>query len=234
MSTPTTEISKAIILVGGDKGGVGKSTVARAIADYFFAKGISFSGFDGDDTNPTFLRFVEGSGRIHTKSVKGFEPLINGLESDATHQLVDLGAGTSIMLSQFCDQTGFLDLAKEYGARILIVFVLAPSADSINLLKTLAEQYGDRVTYIIARSNSTSGTWDLWESSKARKRLLDELKAVEITIPMLDAESFSLVDRYSLRWASAVSDKRLPLACRSYIHRWLAKVSTEFEKAKLA
>lgn len=234
MRTDIADTSKVTILVGGDKGGVGKSTVARAIADYLDAKGIAFTSFDGDDTNPTFLRFVEGAGRIHTKSVKGFEPLINGLESDSTHQLVDLGAGTSIVLSHFCDQTGFLDLATEYGAKILIVFVLAPSADSISLLKTLAEQYGSRVKYLIARSNSTSGTWDLWENSKARKRLLDELAAVEISIPTLDAEAFSLVDRYSLRWASAVTDKRLPLASRSYIHRWIAKVSSEFEKAKLA
>jgi hypothetical protein len=232
-TTPDQISTKAIILVGGDKGGVGKSTVARAIADYLAEKAVTFTGYDGDDTNPTFLRFFPEAVRIHTKSVKGFEPLINGLEAEPSHQLVDLGAGTSIVLTHFADQTGFIDLAREYGVRVIVVFVLAPSADSVGLLKTLAEQYGNRVSYVIARSNAIPGTWDLWEGSKARKRLLDELNAIEIHIPALDAEAFSLVDRNSLRWSAAVEDKRLPLASRSYIHRWLTKVSVEFDKAKL-
>jgi Mrp family chromosome partitioning ATPase len=230
-STPPT--TKSIILVGGDKGGVGKSTVARALADYLGKKDAGFTGYDGDDTNPTFLRFFPDAVRIHTKSVKGFEPLINALESDKGQHLVDLGAGTSIVLSHFADQTGFLDLTREYGARVVILFVLAPSADSIGLLKMLSEQYGNAVSYVIARSNAIPGTWDLWDGSKARKRLIEELAAVEITIPALDAEAFSLVDRFSLRWSVAADDKRLPLASRSYIHRWLAKVFGEFDKAKL-
>lgn len=230
-STPTT--TKSIILVGGDKGGVGKSTVARALADFLTRKSVGFIGYDGDDTNPTFLRFFPSAVRIHTKSVKGFEALINGLEAQQTHQLVDLGAGTSIVLGHFADQTGFIELARNYSARVVLVFVLAPSEDSIGLLKILADQYGDTVNYVVARSNAIPGTWDLWDGSKTRKRLLDELAAVEINIPALDSEAFSLAGRNSLMWSAAADDKRLPLASRSYIHRWLGKVFGEFDKAKL-
>ena len=232
-NTSTQPTTKSIILVGGDKGGVGKSTVARALVDFLSRNGVRFTGYDGDDTNPTFLRFFPDAVRIHTKNIKGFEPLINALESDAACHVVDLGAGTSIVLGQFAEQTGFLELVSQYGARVVVLFVLAPGADSIGLLKTLSEQYGEQVAYVVARSNAIPGTWDLWEGSKARKRLLDELGAVEITIPALDAEAFSLVDRHSLKWSATPEDKRLSLATRSYVRRWLAKVFAEFEKAKV-
>jgi len=229
----TTEVqktNKTIVLVAGDKGGVGKSCLARAIASYLIENGVRYRGYDGDDTNPTFFRFFPDVQRIHTKSPKGFEALINGLEGDEPCQLADLGAGTSIVLGQFIDQTGFLELAASYGSRIVFVFVLAPGADSAGLLQILAERYGNKVTYVIARSNAIPGTWDLWEGSKTRKRLLEDLGAVEIAIPALDAEAFSLADRHSLQWTAAATDKRLPLACRSYVHRWINKVYVEFGK----
>lgn len=120
MKTTNSTTTRTIILVGGDKGGVGKSTVARALADFLAKKEVRFTGYDGDDANPTFLRFFPESTRIHTKSVKGFEPLINSLESDITHQLVDLGAGTSLVFSRFTDETGFIDLARDHGARVVV------------------------------------------------------------------------------------------------------------------
>ena len=48
---------KKIILVTGDKGGVGKSFTARIIADYLLDKKVSFRAFDTDKTNATFYRF---------------------------------------------------------------------------------------------------------------------------------------------------------------------------------
>lgn len=223
---------KTILLVGGDKGGVGKSTIARAVADYLEANSVTFLAYDGDDANPTFLRFFKNATRICTKTIKGFEPLINGLEAAQTVQLVDLGAGTSITLSQFAEATGFVELAHSLGARIVLLFALAPSSDSIALLKTISERYGSSIQYVIAKSNAIPGTWDLWEGSKTRKRLVEE-GAVEIEIPALDAEAYSRVDTLSLRWLAASTDKQLPLASRAYIHRWREKVLAELGRANL-
>ena len=37
-----------IHFIGGEKGGVGKSLVARILAQYFIDKNLSFQGFDTD------------------------------------------------------------------------------------------------------------------------------------------------------------------------------------------
>ena len=46
-----------IHLIGGEKGGVGKSMVARVIAQYLIDKEIPFRGFDTDRSHRSLLRF---------------------------------------------------------------------------------------------------------------------------------------------------------------------------------
>jgi hypothetical protein len=231
--------TQTIVFVGGDKGGVGKSTVARTLLEFYQQEKVPFIAFDGDDTNPTLTRFFKTAERLSSKTPKGFEPLINNLEGPEGRegvqrplQLVDLGAGTSIVLNQFVEQTGFFEVAKAQGAKVTFVFVLAPSADSINLLKILSEQHGRRLAYVIVRNNANPGTWDLWEGSKTRAWVLSALDGIELEIPILDAEAFAQVDRKGVSWREALLSKEVKLVARSYIFRWRQKVYAEFEKAK--
>ena len=46
-----------IHLIGGEKGGVGKSVVARLLAQYFIDHSIPFLGFDSDRSHGALLRF---------------------------------------------------------------------------------------------------------------------------------------------------------------------------------
>jgi hypothetical protein len=49
-----------IHLIGGEKGGVGKSLVARLLAQYFIDKSIPFIGFDSDRSHGALMRFYAG------------------------------------------------------------------------------------------------------------------------------------------------------------------------------
>ena len=48
-----------IHFIGGEKGGVGKSVVARVLAQYFIDKKVPFTGFDTDRSHTTFTRFYQ-------------------------------------------------------------------------------------------------------------------------------------------------------------------------------
>lgn len=48
---------KRLVIVTGDKGGVGKSTFARGLVQTYLDKGQSFLGFDADSSNSQLLRF---------------------------------------------------------------------------------------------------------------------------------------------------------------------------------
>ena len=49
-----------IHLIGGEKGGVGKSMVARLVAQYLIDHSIPFLGFDSDRSHGALLRFYAG------------------------------------------------------------------------------------------------------------------------------------------------------------------------------
>ncbi len=49
-----------IHLVGGEKGGVGKSLVARLLAQYMIDHNMPFLGFDSDRSHGALLRFYSG------------------------------------------------------------------------------------------------------------------------------------------------------------------------------
>jgi len=46
-----------IHFIGGEKGGVGKSLVARVLAQYFIDTNVPFLGFDTDRSHGALLRF---------------------------------------------------------------------------------------------------------------------------------------------------------------------------------
>lgn len=193
--------------------------------------------FDGDDTNPTFQRFWPEVKRLFSKNTKGFEVLINNLEAPESIQLVDLGAGTSLTLIDFADKTDFLKMCEEHEAKVTFFFTLAPSVDSVGLLKRLSEQFTDRVDYVVARSEAIPGSWDLWETSNTRKTVLEKYHAIEISVPALDGDAFSAVDRLTnnkdrLTWAAAAEMKEVPLVSRAYVGRWLEKTFAQYEKVK--
>jgi len=233
-----SEIRKRQILVCGDKGGVGKSTIARTLAEWLATKKADALFFDGDDTNPTFARFLPSAQRLLTKTTKGFEVLINNLEGKEAIQLVDLGAGTSLTLVQFAEKTDYIGTCSEFGARVIFVFALAPSADSIGLLKILSESFGPSADYVICRNEANSGSWALWERSATRKAILEEHGGIELIIPALDPDAYSAVDRLAagegaLTWAEAAKNAEIPLVSRSYIKRWRDKTFSQFERASL-
>lgn len=211
--------NRRVTLVSGDKGGVGKSAATRGVAEFLDQNAVEYLLYDGDVVNPTLTRFFKDkSVRLDTRTVKGFEPLINNLEHQTGYQLVDLGGGTSMILRQFIEKTDFLETAKQMGTPITVFFVLFPSVDSINLLKILSEKYPE-LQYVLAKAEFGNGTWELWNDSKTRSRLIEN-KAIEISIPALDGEAFSIADNNSLKWAEAAESKTLPLAPRSYVKRW--------------
>jgi cellulose biosynthesis protein BcsQ len=52
-----------IHFIGGEKGGVGKSVVARIVAQYLIDHQMPFAGVDGDRSNPTFSRYYSSTRR---------------------------------------------------------------------------------------------------------------------------------------------------------------------------
>src|SRR3990167_8526716 len=98
MPVPTLETvtSSRIHLIGGEKGGVGKSMVSRLLAQYFIDQHLPFVGYDTDRSHGALMRFY--ADYASPVVVDRYEALDQIIESAAAQPgcraLVDLAAQT--------------------------------------------------------------------------------------------------------------------------------------------
>src|SRR4051812_30589328 len=84
-----------LILTHGEKGGVGKTTMARVVADFLKNREIPFRGFDAEGTTGGLLRFHPGdTAPIDVASAASVAPVLDyAMEGTGKPvALVDLGA----------------------------------------------------------------------------------------------------------------------------------------------
>ena len=156
-----------IHLIGGEKGGVGKSVVARVLAQYMIDKDIPFVGFDTDQVawiaDAVLHRF-----RI-PMLVDSYESLDTMVELAAENPeeriLVDLAAQTHERLVKWIDESGVLEALSDHGLSLTYWHVMDSGKDSVALLKSLIDRFGSRLNYVIVLNQLRGDNFDLFEKS---------------------------------------------------------------------
>src|SRR5882762_10403786 len=140
-----------IHLVGGEKGGVGKSLVARLLAQYFIDRSIPFIGFDSDRTHGALLRFYAGyASPILMDSYESLDVIVEAAtENPERRILVDLAAHSNEGLTQWMDDSQLLEVAPEIGLNIRYWHVMDSGRDSVDLLKRLLDRHGTKFNYTL-------------------------------------------------------------------------------------
>jgi hypothetical protein len=225
--------------IGGEKGGVGKSLVARVLAQYLIDKQLPFLGFDTDRSHGALMRFY--SGYASPVLVDKFET-IDAIMEAAVDQpdrrvVVDLAAQTHELLVKWMDESGVLDLADETGFVIHYWHVMDAGKDSVDLLKKLFDRFGERLSYVLVLNQirgddfailSQSGEYERARALGAKFVSLKHLN--DGTINKIDATSSSF-------WAAQNSaDKAttgLGLMDRQRVKTWLRDTYQQLEAAEV-
>lgn len=109
-----------IHLIGGEKGGVGKSMIARLLAQYFIDHQIAFTAFDADRSHGALLRFYAGfAAPILVDQPESLDTLVEAAASQPERRiLVDLAAQTGEPLMRWMDESQLLAVAAELNLNI--------------------------------------------------------------------------------------------------------------------
>jgi hypothetical protein len=226
-----------IHFIGGEKGGVGKSLVARTLAQYLIDKNLPFLGFDTDRSHGALMRFY--SGYASPVLVDRYESLDAIMEAAADQPerriIVDLAAQTHDPLVRWMDESGVLNLADEMGIAIVYWHVMDSGKDSVDLLKRLLDRFGKQLRYVLVRNQVRGSDFTVLEQSGEQARAM-ELGAQVVSVRHLHDGVINKIDATnSSFWAAkntAGSDNAgLGLMDRQRVKMWLRDVYREFEAA---
>lgn len=224
-----------IHLVGGEKGGVGKSLVARVLAQYFIDHSIAFLGFDSDRSHGALLRFYAGyASPVLVDHYESLDAIVEAATENTERRiLVDLAAQTQRSLTNWMDESQLLEVAPELGLSIRYWHVMDNGKDSVDLLQRLLDKYGRRLHYVIVQNQLRGDDFSILRQSGQLERaqgwgadVITLARVQESTLTRIDAASTSF-------WAATQPDDksaRLGVLERQRLRTWLKNAYDEIAR----
>ena len=235
---PTLEshpVSK-IHLIGGEKGGVGKSMMSRLLAQYFIDQHLPFVGFDTDRSHGSLLRFyAEFASPALVDRYEALDRIIEAaVEQPGRRVLVDLAAQTQEPLVRWMEESGVLDMADLSGIALYYWHVMDSGRDSVDLLERLLDRFGQRVHYVLVRNQLRGDDFGQLERSgqldRARGlggRVIDIRRLHDAVVQKIDARNASF---WAAKHNSAIDGPGLGLMERQRLKMWLSHAFGEIAK----
>jgi len=217
--------------IGGEKGGVGKSVVARVLAQYFIDNELPFTGFDTDRSHTTFTRFYQGY--ASPVIVDRFESLDAIAQALVDHTgettpsiIVDLAAQTAAPVARWIKESDLLTLMAEMGITVNLWHIADPGKDSVDLLDRLIETYGEGPNYIVVKNEGRGSDFSQLDHSEALQKALSKGAHV-VSLGQLHESSMRKIDRQDTSFWAAVHQTSGPEALglleRQRVKSWLKK-----------
>ncbi len=224
-----------IHLIGGEKGGVGKSLVARLLAQYMIDKSLPFLGFDSDRSHGALMRFYAGyASPVVVDRYESLDTIVETAAGDPERRiLVDLAAQTHEPLAKWIEDSGLLEMTGELGLSVHYWHVMDSGKDAVDLLKNLLDRFGSRMSYVLVLNQVRGDDFDILDRSGEKERAL-AVGAKVISLKRLQESAMKKIDARSISFWSATNhaDKEangLGLMERQRVKMWLRHTYGELD-----
>ena len=224
-----------VILVGADKGGVGKTFLSRALLDYLASHSISARGFD---TEGALNRFhTTNTEVVDLTTAKDQMKVFDALNSRVV-TVIDIRAGLLSPTLRVLRDIGFLDQARQGGVMVLVLHVLGSSIASLQEIDATSEIVNG-LLYFAVKNHVNDSTFFEWDQKTSE----DFFKKIEgaITIPQLNERAVEAIEVAATPFSAFVANKTangegadFSMVLRGYTAFWLKNVYAELDRVKLA
>ncbi len=230
-----------VILVGADKGGVGKTTVARTLLDYFGAHHTPVRAFDTEAPRGTLKRFhPEVTEVVDVSAVADQMKIFDTLGSaDARVTVIDVRAGLLSATLQVLRDIGFIDSARKGQITFAVFHILGPSIASLNEIAETAAAVGE-ASYFLVKNRINDTNFFEWDPATYNSYFNQIKGAAEISIPKLNELACEQVEVASQPFVSFIANKNskgepanYSFVLRGYVRHWLGNVWGEYDRVKL-
>lgn len=168
------------VVIHGDKGGVGKSFVAQALADFLCGRKVPVAIIDADTQNPDVFRMFSGSLPTAQANIRSENGWMDLMDFVAANQGCTIIMNTPAGIGEYMkdDLVSFSNFLKSQDIPIEMemFWVMNANHDSVNLFGKAMEKYGQyfskiRVVCNLHFSGGNVDAFILWAESELRTRI---------------------------------------------------------------
>ena len=231
-----------VIVVGADKGGVGKTTVSRTLLDYFSANNVPTRAFDTESPRGTLKRFHPDITEIvdmttTSDQMKIFDTL-NAASPSVT--VIDVRAGLlSPALASLARHR--LPRRRQGRARSPSPCSISSAPRSPRWTKSPRPPISwSGAKYFLVKNFINDTQFFQWDQATYNSYFHRIKDATELTIPKLNEMAYEQVEVASVPFLKFVANKgthdeaaNYSFVLRGYVRHWLANVWSEFDRIKL-
>jgi adenylate kinase family enzyme len=221
---------KRLILILNGKGGVGKSTFATHLVQFYKDLGAAHCCVDTDNENSTLKRFHPDAEFVDLSATRGLDLLFELLEQTNTVITDCRAASTDLILGYFAEVSIF-EVLDSLGARLTVVMPVNHEPDSLEQLRVISRALENRCDYVVVRNQVHSDQFFLYDKSRIRARLTGELGAQEITMPRLYDWLVTGLSERNLTITAALVPGEFTLIDRQRLLNWWRTTKSQIESA---
>jgi hypothetical protein len=230
-----------LILVGADKGGVGKTTASRALLDYFARKNVLTRAFDTENPRGSLQRFYPSITEIiDLNNVAHQMRVLDTMETaNVPVTVVDFKAGNLSYSLDLFERIGVLEAARNGMFTLGLIHVVGPSIASLDEIGEIAK-YLSGVEYVVARNSLNDTNFFEWDDATYRKYFTQISKSHEIDIPKLNEMAYEQVDVAGVTFKDFIDNRaadgsqgKFSFVLRGYVRKWCAEIDDQFGRVKM-
>jgi hypothetical protein len=216
-----------VLITGSDRGGVGKTTIARTLVDYFKHQGVTYRAFDTEAPLGVLKRFFPDKTQIVDLTRSDDQMRVFDTLKDAEVTIIDIRAGLLSPTLKTLSEIGFLDGVNQGKLKIAVLHVIGSSEASFQEIKATAAIVESAKHYLVV-NHATDASF---------MGLSDEMKKIGdgvIDIAKLNELAAEYVDTAGVGFDAFVANESNSAVIRGYVKNWLGRVFAQYDAARLS
>jgi hypothetical protein len=222
-----------IHLIDGEKGGVGKSLVARTMVQYCQDKQMPFVPVETDRSNPDVAGVYKGICQyaVFTEDERQADKADRVFEIAMTKTvIVNLAAQSHRAVKGWIEKNQLIALGESQGVSFCKWFVSTGGYDSLNLFMQSVNGYGDQITHVLVRNLGLCDDWEHVDSDSAMQKVIKKYNVKVIDFPKLAYKERNIIDQQRLTFAEAREYKEFGIISKQRVVNFLKLAYAAFEK----
>ena len=242
MSKKTKSLGRPIIMVSGDKGGVGKSTVAVNLVEWLLDFEDRINLIDTDLTNPDVHAIYKKEPRINTLSPEdidldetdagGWIQAAKFASRNPETLVMNMKAGSKLSLEKYHENVkGMFDAINR---PLVLIWVLNIQRQSVILLLDALENLPNLHSVVVVKNlkNGFENEFILWDQKKETNETFVNSDISEIIFPRVHASiSLKLMDEKH-RISDLLNDPSYDQIDKANLKKWHEQAAKSFNSVR--